>query len=91
MIISNSSWQVESTYHSTNKDTQKKIPEGGYDNKLIFITEGLCFKPLIRLLKFQNMLLQSQIFQETKEKGKVKSYSGGWAQFCGTEKRSFLL
>lgn len=68
MLISYSSWQVESTYHSTNKDTQKKIPEGGYDYKLIFITEGLCFKPLIRLLKFQNVLLQSQIFQQTKEK-----------------------
>jgi len=59
MLIFSSSWYVKSTYHSRKRETQKKIPEGGYDNKLIFIRVGLYFKPLIRLLKFQNMLLQS--------------------------------
>lgn len=72
MLIFNSFWQLKNTYHSWNKDTQKKIPEGGYDNKLIFITVGLYFKPFIRLLKFQNMLLGAYIFERQKKNKKKR-------------------
>lgn len=72
ILIFNSSWQLKNTYHSWNKDTHKKIPEGCYDNGLIFITVGLYFKPFIRLLKFLNMLLKAYIFERQKKNKKRK-------------------